>query len=414
MPCQGLACSTPRCKLSPSGLWSPTILTGHLSACAHVVRSSVFLFVGHPCYSCLAGQSSGNKTRGIPKRQAALAAIGQKLVKRGPDYVKQSLCSEGLDDLVPLLQASLTAGDASSRLVAFCRNHVRRSLARCSRDVIRVTLIEAPAFSGSALSRINALLGGASLRVVEPGPNSPQQLTPPTLVLGQVVEWPLDLSTSAGSGAFESYLSSVEPLHGTDLVHLHVSPPCTGTSIVNRNINKNKLSKATSDYHVLCRQMVGHAKRHMEAFRKGNRSFLRSKFRRSSSAEQPRNASLPGRRYSSRKTQFYRKPQMHCLVSGCICGAHGSDPRTPEQDLPVCKAWMFQTDHPVLAGCLSHLRCPKNHVSMKTFVEHRSQPFCRLSRTASYPDGLAWLFVGALSLPWVAGRTHVFPKRKRS
>ena len=182
----------------------------------------------------------------------------------------------------------------------------------------------------------------------------------------------------------------------------HSSPPCTGTCIVNRNVNSSRLSSQRLQYHRQCRRCVSDSRKAIQSFRRGG--FTKSKFVRSSSGEQPRFASFPRRgTWVCGAPRLVSRKAMVCTVHGCVVGLRLS-PTHGGKALPICKAWVFQTDHPGLAGVLSQFSCPGNHEACATFVESSQQDVASLSATACYPRALAYFFVLALSLRWHKGR----------
>lgn len=161
----------------------------------------------------------------------------------------------------------------------------------------------------------------------------------------------------------------------------HTSPPCTGTTIVNRNLNASKLTAARLAYHRRCRRCVPSSKRLTQRFRHGG--FVKNKFNRSVSGEQPRAASLPPRgTWRAVAPRLISRKVMTCAVSGCVVGQRLVGRRSGKS-WPVCKTWFFQTDHPGLAGMLRQFSCPGNHQKCPTFVESRNEDSASLSATAS-------------------------------
>lgn len=168
--------------------------------------------------------------------------------------------------------------------------------------------------------------------------------------------------------------------------------------MVNRNLNANKIGKAKQAYHRKCRKSVGDTRLLMTSFRHGG--FIKNKFTRSCSAEQPRFATLPRRGlWSPGMPRLVGRRPMQASVYGCIVGQRLRGSKSRRQ-LPICKAWVFQTDHPGLAGILDQFRCPGGHQSCPVLVENGHDNRASLSATASYPLGLAYFFVMALSLAW--------------
>ena len=119
--------------------------------------------------------------------------------------------------LVKLLQNTAPA----SAVASYARNVVKTIHAQRSDMRIRVTFIEGPSFPGSHFAAVNAELGGASLRIVEPNVDGvgSARLRPPRLQLGRVVDWPLDIFTESGVEALRKFLQKVKPCRGTQLVH---------------------------------------------------------------------------------------------------------------------------------------------------------------------------------------------------
>ena len=174
---------------------------------------------------------------------------------------------------------------------------------------------------------------------------------------------------------------------------------------MNRNINSSKLTGKRLAYHIQCRQCVSNSRKSIQRFRRGG--FSRTKYVRSCSGEQPRLASFPRRgTWLCSAPRLVSRKAMLCTVYGCVVGQRLS-PRNIKKTLPICKAWVFQTDHPGLAGMLSQFSCPGKHVSYPTFVETTDKALTSLSETAWYPKALAYFFVLALTLRWKKGREHV-------
>ena len=350
------------------------------------------------CFKCCGRLSSGNRYSGRRKALAARKALAIGAKRKGS---RSSTVTLGAASVVELLHRQLHAY-ASAKMVAYvCRRFVVGRIRANPSNVLRLTFIEGPSFAWSYLAEVNAQLGGASLRIIEPSAHQPSVPHPPSLRRGVVRNWYLDLSTQHGSDTLVAYLSSLKPVHGTELLHYHASPPCTGTSVVTRNINAHKAKPCTKRYHVLCRKMVGRTRVHISSYRKGGFGSQRS-----SSAEQPKGAKLRSRPASRGHPLLIRNSYL-ATVNGCVCGARGCSRKTGISK-PVCKAWIFQTDHPALAGLLSLLRCTSSHESISTFVERGDQDSASLSQTASYPEGLCWLFVGALSFRWRKGNRNLF------
>ena len=185
----------------------------------------------------------------------------------------------------------------------------------------------------------------------------------------------------------------------------HASPPCTGTSIVNNNINSGKLTAARLAYHRKCRKSVSNTRELLVAYRRGG--FVKSKFTRSCSSEQPRLASFPRRgNWSSGMPRLVCRKPMQCSVYGCIVGQRLRGSKSGKQ-WPVCKAWVMQTDHPGLAGMLAQFSCPGDHQFCATLVERRSEDLASLSATASYPQALAYFFLLSLTLRWTKQRDSI-------
>ena len=182
----------------------------------------------------------------------------------------------------------------------------------------------------------------------------------------------------------------------------HSSPPCTGTSIVNKNLNASKLTAQKLAHHRKCRRCVSNSKKFVKMYKRGG--FLESKFTRSCSGEQPRFASFPRRgTWSPGAPRLVSRKQMQSSVYGCIVGQRLMG-KLSSKEWPICKAWVVQTDHPGLAGMLSQFTCPGQHQSCPTLVEHGNQDFASLSATASYPRAFAYFFVLSLTLRWSKGR----------
>ena len=174
---------------------------------------------------------------------------------------------------------------------------------------------------------------------------------------------------------------------------------------MNRNLNAGKLTRAKLAFHRKCRKSVADTLSLTTSFRHGG--FVMNKFTRSCSAEQPRFATLPRRgNWSCGMPRLVGRRPMQSSVSGCIVGQRLRGSKSQRQ-LPVCKAWVMQTDHPGLAGMLDQFHCPGNHQSCPVLVESRQHNRACLSATASYPLGLAYFFMLALSLAWTKDRDSI-------
>ena len=174
---------------------------------------------------------------------------------------------------------------------------------------------------------------------------------------------------------------------------------------MNRNLNAGKLSKTKLSFHRKCRKSVADTLSLTASFRHGG--FVKNKFTRSCSAEQPRFATLPRRgTWSHGMPRLVGRRPMQSSVYGCIVGQRLQGSKSRKQ-LPICKAWVMQTDHPGLAGMLDQFRCPGGHQSCPVLVESGHDNRASLSATASYPLGLAYFFVLALSLAWIKDRDSV-------
>ena len=174
------------------------------------------------CFSCCGRLSRGNRISGKKKREAALKGRSQRVAHSGGSrVVRRSLLMTGFTDvkcrLVKLLQDNVSAGLVAS----YARRVVNKIHAQRADMKICVTLIEGPSFPGSYFAVVNAELGGASLRIVEPNCHGvgPARLRPPRLELGRVVDWPLDMFTDSGVQALQKFLHEVKPCPGTQLVH---------------------------------------------------------------------------------------------------------------------------------------------------------------------------------------------------
>ena len=174
------------------------------------------------CFCCCGRMSAGNRTGGQKKRVAAMKGYGQTpKTRKKSRMVRVSVATEGFEDKRARLVA-LVRGMASSRSVSqYAKSITKQVLKRRSSDKLYVTLIEGPSYPGSELSKANASLGGASLRIVEPFVQGagPMVLRPPPLKLGAVVDWPLDLFTDRGIRALGDYLERAQPCAGTSLIH---------------------------------------------------------------------------------------------------------------------------------------------------------------------------------------------------
>ena len=70
----------------------------------------------------------------------------------------------------------------------------------------------------------------------------------------------------------------------------HSSLPCTGTSIVNKNLNASKLTAQKLAHHRKCRRCVSNAQKLVTMYKRGG--FVESKFTSCYSGEQLRFASF--------------------------------------------------------------------------------------------------------------------------
>ena len=135
--------------------------------------------------------------------------------------MRASLACKGFESVGHHLTQMLQRAEPASSISKYARSVLQRVHKRRSNEKILVTLIEGPSFPGSYLARVNAEVGGASLRIVEPFVNGigKMVLNPPKLKLGSVVNWLLDLFTKSGVEALQKFLDVVEPVDGTELVH---------------------------------------------------------------------------------------------------------------------------------------------------------------------------------------------------
>ena len=135
--------------------------------------------------------------------------------------MRASLASDGFKSVGYRLMQMVQRAEPASAVSKYARSVLQRAHKRRANEKILVTLIEGPSFPGSHLATVNAEVGGASLRIVEPFVNGigKMVLKPPKLKLGSVVNWPLDLFTKSGVEALQQFLDVVEPVAGTELVH---------------------------------------------------------------------------------------------------------------------------------------------------------------------------------------------------
>ena len=174
------------------------------------------------CFSCCGRLSRGNRNRGKKKRDAALKGRSQGVSHSGGSrVVRRSLVTKGFTKvkcrLVKLLQDTAPAGVVA----AYARSAVKKIHAQRADMKICVTFIEGPSFPGSHFAAVNAELGGASLRIVEPNVHGvgAARLRPPRLRLGHVVDWPLDVFAESGVQVLHKFLRDVKPCPGTQLLH---------------------------------------------------------------------------------------------------------------------------------------------------------------------------------------------------
>ena len=174
------------------------------------------------CFRCCGRLSRGNCTTGRKKRIAALKGIDQvPQAKRQRRLVRRSFACKGFESYKVHLVKMLRRLDSSRAVSTYAKSVVKRVHTQSKLEKIRVTLIEGPSYPGSHLAQVNAELGGASLRIVEPINQKPGKhfLRPPKLKLGKCVDWPLDLFSDEGCRALGDYLRKIKPLAGTHLVH---------------------------------------------------------------------------------------------------------------------------------------------------------------------------------------------------
>ena len=237
------------------------------------------------CYACCARKGRGNRVCGIRKSRCALKGLGQstrsaKLPRsRCIPRRRVSLATEGFDSHRRQLLSFMVKGTAATEVNKYVNTLVHATLRSRAAHVQRVTLVEAPCGQDSEIAQANADLQGASLRIVKPVSGHPRQQRPPALVCGTVVEWELDVLTLKGRCTLGSYLAKVEPALGTEMVHFHASPVCTGSSRVTRCLNKKGLRYAVRRCHSKWRKGVGGMTRVIHNFRKGG--YQRSGQRRS-------------------------------------------------------------------------------------------------------------------------------------
>lgn len=174
------------------------------------------------CFACCGRQSRGNTTKGKKKRDAALKGRSQGVSHSGGSrVVRRSLVTNGFTKVKCRLVKLLQDRAPASVVASYARSVVKKIHAQHADMKIRVTFIEGPSFPGSRFAAVNAELGGASLRIVEPNVHGvgPARSLPPRLKLGRVVDWPLDLFTKGGVEALQKFLHEVKPCRGTKLLH---------------------------------------------------------------------------------------------------------------------------------------------------------------------------------------------------
>ena len=352
----------------------------------HIVKSGKYYGL---CYACCARLGKGNRTCGIRKRHAALKGIGRRV----KNTRTTSMANKGFDKHREKLLDLVSHGSCADEMNQYVSKVVKQTLRIRAPHVQNVTLVEAPCDVDSSIAQANADLMGASLRVVEPTTANPSQRRPPKLVCGTVVHWPLDVLGKQGRNRLAAYLAQLEPVPGTEIVHFHASPVCTGSTSVNRFLNKSCHFRKRK-YHAKCRKGVADMRKVITSYRRSS-SFARNGQTRSVSAEQPFGASLRSR-YKKAKHPFLvgRGGNMCTPVNGCMCGLK-------IKGLPCCKRWVFQTDNPSLNGMLSKLQCGQKH--------QRIDPLGKapLKDTGRYPEPLGKLFVLSLMLRWSKARDWV-------
>ena len=353
----------------------------------HIVKSGKY---NGFCYACCARLGSGNKTRGIRKKRAALKGIGRRLKN---NHSAASLANRGFDKHHERLLDLVSNESCVDEMDKYVTEVVQQTLRIRAPHVQKVTLVEAPCDVDSSIAQANADLMGASLRIVEPTAEYPSQKRPPALVCGTVVNWPLDVLAKKGRNQLAAYLNKLEPVPGTEMVHFHASPVCTGSTKVNRFLNKNCHFRKRR-YHAKCRRGVADMRRVITSYRRSS-GFARNGQTRSVSAEQPFGASLRSK-YKTAKHPILvgRCGNMCTQVNGCMCGLK-------VKGISCCKRWVFQTDNPSLAGMLSQLQCGKKHHSIKPLGK------APLKNTGKYPAPLGKLFVLSLMLRWSKDRHWV-------
>ena len=351
------------------------------------VRSGKYAGV---CYACCARLGAGNRNKGITKRRAALKGMGMKM---NPERKTVSNASTGFEAHREKLLEMIQNNEETCAFDRYASMIVEKALRDRTQDLQRMTVVEGPCEPDSSIAQANADLMGASLRIVEPTEEHPELKRPPPLVCGSVAQWPLDVLRLEGRQRLARYMGKVEPVPSTDAVHFHASPVCTGSTSVNRFLNK-RCRKKVKRYHAKCRKGVAGMRLVIKAFRR-KRCFRRSGHSRSVSAEQPVGVSLRNR---------YNNTQHPALV-----GNHGCIKTTVNSCMvgmkvkgsPCCKRWVFQTDNPSLAGMLSQLQCKGQHPTIRYFGKGN------LGSTGTYPGAFGKLFVLALMLRWDSDREWV-------
>ena len=219
------------------------------------VRHGVPMARDGRCAACCGRLSSGNTVSGRKKRKAALAGIGLASALSSKPRVRV-MSSKVTDCIVARLRTLLQTAASEATVVSYLRGVVRKTVVRRGGELVLVTLVECPCERDSFIAEENALCGGASLRMVEPSNDLPARMRPPPLACGTVACWPLDVHDDASRLRLQRYLVSLRPVVGTRLVHVHFSPVCTGTAVVNANVHRGKLLCSVLKYHRVCRRAL--------------------------------------------------------------------------------------------------------------------------------------------------------------
>ena len=273
-----------------------------------------------------------------------------------------------------------------------------------------VTLVEVWTSLSSSWAEAVRRLGGASLRITWPPPCKSgrsrgqkrdfrdkllrsETLAPdppppaPILMCGRVKTWYLNLELASHQEALEKYVHDMKPAQGTNGVHIHTSPMCYPFSHP-QHLNLAR-GVDISEHHAAGVRRLDFARRVHRAHEHRAKSAV-GKWTRSH--EQPERSSVD---FSRRPYNALRdfpwalgELETRSLVRGCAAGLAACVDGT---QLPVYKAWVFESDNEALHMALRPLRwCRRDHSHAQTIpgrVEEGQAPVARASVKASekYP-----------------------------